>query len=614
MLSAHARFRRRSLAWIGWSLPLLGLLVIVFIWAFVLHSLDTERQRVIADAFAKARGINRAFEEYTERALSQVDQITAFVAYNVEHFGHEADLAGLLRQGLARQPGLIALYLVDTQGTVVGATTPQARGLYVGDREHFRVLVDGHHPGLFISKPVIGRFSHDWTIQLSRRLQTQDGAFAGAVIVSADPSYFMRFYDGQPLGRLGVISFVGLDWTVRARRSGDDIWYGEAASTSFLTHELARSKEGTFAATSRRDGVPRLLAYKQLADRPFVVFTGLAEAEVLAEHEARRRTELGIASAASMLLLGVFGALTRLVQWLRRSEVRRHIADRRLRDVTDNLPALVAYIDSEQRFQFCNATYRDWLGIEPSALIGRCVRDVISPQMYEARCGAIERALAGERVEFEVETPLKGALHALHNVYIPDRAADGRVRGLYALSADVSALKAVERQLSALARIDALTGLPNRHALNERLPEALARAERSGDLLALMFIDVDRFKAINDRLGHGVGDLVLQEFAERLRGSVRATDTVARLAGDEFVVVLEGLGTDVEPTAVAQKICAQMVRPFEVGGHVLDVTTSIGVAFHRHGRLDPSELLARADAALYAAKTSGRNTFQMSGT
>jgi diguanylate cyclase (GGDEF)-like protein len=127
-----------------------------------------------------------------------------------------------------------------------------------------------------------------------------------------------------------------------------------------------------------------------------------------------------------------------------------------------------------------------------------------------------------------------------------------------------------------------------------------------------MFLDVDRFKDINDRLGHGMGDRVLKEFADRLRSSVRTTDTVARLAGDEFVIVLEGLGTDVEPTAVAQKIVAQMNRPFEVDGHVLLVTTSIGVAFHRHGNLDPAALLARADGALYAAKTAGRNTFQLS--
>ena len=611
MLTAQARFRRRSLAWIGWCLPAIGVLVIAFMWAFVLHGLEAERARVVADAYAKARSLNRAFEEYTERALSQLDQISNFVAYGVEQRGRDVDLPGLLRRGLVTQPGLVALYVADADGNVI-ASTGQGLGLNVADREHFKVHVDGKTPGLYISKPLVSRVSQAWTIQLSRRLQTPQGAFAGVVVVLTDPSYFTRFYDEQQLGRQGVISFVGLDWTVRARRSGDRLWFGETAGNNFLIHELARASEGTYSATSRLDDVPRLLAYKQLADRPFVVFTGLAESEVLAAHEARRRDELSVAGVASAVLLAIFGALSALVQRLRRSERQRHIADRRLREVTDNLPALVAYIDTAQCFQFCNATFQSWLGLDPAAQVGRHMVEVLGPAMYEARRAAVERALAGERVEFDVETPVRGEIRCLHNVYIPDPARDGSIRGLYALSSDVSAQKAVERQLAALARVDALTGLPNRHALNERLHEALARAERSGDLLALMFLDVDRFKDINDRFGHGTGDRVLKEFGERLRGSVRATDTVARLAGDEFVIVLEGLGTDVEPTAVAQKIVAQMNRPFEVDGRVLHVTTSIGVAFHRHGNLDPAALLARADGALYAAKTAGRNTFQLS--
>jgi len=611
MLSAQSRFRRRSLTSMVWLLPAWGLLLVGFMWALVLQNLAAERERVVADAFAKARGLNRAFEEYTERAFGQVEQVTAFVGYSVEHFGHQVDLGSLLRQGLARQPGLIAIYLIDPQGRVV-ASTAGGTGIDLSDREHFQVHVEGREPGLFISKPLFSRVNDSWTIQLSRRLHAPDGSFAGVVAVSADPGFFTRFYDPQQHGRQGVITLLGLDGTVRARRSGDRLWYGEKAGVS-VSRELRRAPEGTYRAASSLDAVMRLIAYHQLPDRPFVVVTGLAEDEVLAEHLARRRTQLGIAALASVVVLLAFGALSLLVLRLRRSEIRRHIADRRLRDVTDNLPALIAYIDTAERFQFCNATYRDWLGMEPATLVGRPVAEAIGAALYAPRRKAVLRALAGERVEFDVETPIHGRTRVLHNAYIPDRAADGRIRGLYALCADVTELKAVERQLSALARSDPLTGLPNRHALNECLAAALARAERSGDLLALMFLDVDHFKRINDRLGHAGGDQVLKEFAGRLRACVRATDTVARLGGDEFVIVLEGLGSDAEPAAVAQKIVAQMHRPFAFDhGEALEVTTSIGIALHRHGRLDADELLGRADAALYGAKTAGRNTFQLS--
>ena len=195
--------------------------------------------------------------------------------------------------------------------------------------------------------------------------------------------------------------------------------------------------------------------------------------------------------------------------------------------------------------------------------------------------------------------------------YIPDIAGDGTVRGVYALSTDVSAMKAVERDLLALARFDTLTGLANRHQFNEKLPQAMARAQRSGEALALLFLDVDHFKTVNDRYGHAMGDGVLREFAARLLQSVRTTDTVARLAGDEFVVILEGVHGDEEPQAVARKILVRIAGTFRVEGRDLAVSTSIGIALYHGEPIGTAELLAKADEALYAAKHAGRNTFHL---
>jgi diguanylate cyclase (GGDEF)-like protein len=176
-------------------------------------------------------------------------------------------------------------------------------------------------------------------------------------------------------------------------------------------------------------------------------------------------------------------------------------------------------------------------------------------------------------------------------------------------------LQAAQRALAAQALGDTLTGLPNRRAFDEALPQALARCRRSRRVLALLFLDIDQFKRINDSHGHAVGDQVLVAFAARLRASVRETDTVARLAGDEFVVLLEGLHLGEEAQAVAQNILAAIDRPFELatatGPLRLDVSTSIGIACEATGRSAPGQLLARADTALYAAKHSGRNTWRV---
>lgn len=165
-------------------------------------------------------------------------------------------------------------------------------------------------------------------------------------------------------------------------------------------------------------------------------------------------------------------------------------------------------------------------------------------------------------------------------------------------------------ELQALARVDTLTRLPNRYSFNEKLPQALARARRQGNIVALMFLDVDHFKAINDNFGHAVGDAVLVEFAQRLSSSVRITDTVARLAGDEFVIVLEGLRGEDEAQLVAHKIVAGLQRPFDLSGRAIQVSSSIGIAVHSEGVIEPAQLLARADSALYQAKAAGRNTFR----
>ncbi|HEX4508602.1 MAG TPA: diguanylate cyclase [Burkholderiaceae bacterium] len=301
--------------------------------------------------------------------------------------------------------------------------------------------------------------------------------------------------------------------------------------------------------------------------------------------------------------------------------LRRDRSEQRLRDITDNLPVLITYLDSEERYAFVNRTGREWLGLR-GEVVGHKVGDCLAAPEYAARQANIGRALRGETVHFEtvhVELDANGDAQerSLQYVYLPDRRPDGTVDGLYGLATDISAMKKIERRLSLLVRSDALTGLANRYQFNEQMPQALARARRASTGIALMYLDIDRFKAINDTLGHAAGDAVLQEFAQRLSQSVRVTDSVVRLGGDEFAVILEGLHNDEEPQFVARKIIANVTRPLEIAGRSMPLSTSIGVAFCRHvgdvetGEAHAQRLLLQADEALYAAKNGGRNTFRL---
>ncbi len=298
---------------------------------------------------------------------------------------------------------------------------------------------------------------------------------------------------------------------------------------------------------------------------------------------------------------------------LKEAELRQAESELRLRAITDSMPALITYIDREEKITFANATSREWLGLDPTQVLGRHMQDISGREVYLSRKPMIERALAGEKVEFEARTQRKGFERITQVIYVPDVRSDGLTHGIFSLALDITALKVVEHKLIELARLDTLTSLPNRLAFNEYLPDAVLRGRFTGNSLALMFLDIDHFKAINDTLGHAVGDAVLVEYARRLQGSVRGTDMVARLAGDEFVLVLENLGGQEAVAIVAAKITDRIgKRPFEVDGRQIEVTTSIGIAFHRaaDSLVTAEELLARADAALYNAKAAGRNRFE----
>lgn len=294
----------------------------------------------------------------------------------------------------------------------------------------------------------------------------------------------------------------------------------------------------------------------------------------------------------------------------KQAEMRSASSERRLRGLTDNVPALLTELDLEERVVFCNGRYLTWLGIEPASMMNRHIREIIGEANYEVRKPLLARAFAGEVLSFEQTAELLIGERTLQTTYLPQRNADGAVVGLYVVAHDVTDLKQKQRQLDTLAREDALTGLPNRRSFEEHVREAMARSRRSGKPVCLLFLDIDYFKSINDSLGHAAGDAVLREFGRRLKESVRETDMAARYAGDEFVILLENAGGASEAGTVAQKVLAAMRPAFHLSSRTLQATASIGVAISE-GDEDFSSLFMRADAALYAAKKEGKNRFMM---
>jgi diguanylate cyclase (GGDEF)-like protein/PAS domain S-box-containing protein len=295
---------------------------------------------------------------------------------------------------------------------------------------------------------------------------------------------------------------------------------------------------------------------------------------------------------------------------LKASRDQLELNERRLRAITDNVPVLISHLDSERRYVFANVVHQSWLGKAPELMLGRTMEEAFGAEYLAPQAEALEQALRGQASQCEHEIVRKKHTRIVHTTFLP-QLRDGVVVGVYALTTDATTSRLHERSLHALAHTDTLTGLPNRRHFESALLDATNRAPRPGRGTALLYLDIDHFKQINDRHGHAVGDAVLVEFSRRVSASVRGSDLVSRLAGDEFTVLLHDVGGEADLELVARKILASMRAPFALDNCTLHVGTSIGAALAG----DDSEALAQltdaADRALYAAKEAGRNTFAM---
>ena len=281
----------------------------------------------------------------------------------------------------------------------------------------------------------------------------------------------------------------------------------------------------------------------------------------------------------------------------------------------DHLDAMVAYWDVNEVCVFANNAYRDWFGKNKAEVIGHTLRELLGP-LYPLNVPYIKGALEGREQLFERDIPTPGgAVRQSLATYTP-HLIDGKVVGFFVHVADVSLLKDLERQLKVakekaeeLATHDFLTGLPNRVLLFDRISQALAMAKRKQQMVALLSLDIDDFKKVNDTHGHGVGDQLLIEFAARMRSSLRESDTLTRLGGDEFLLLAPEIDSDSQAEAIASHILKRISDPFEVGALTLTTSLSVGIALYPQDGTSAESLIASSDRALYGAKALGKNCF-----
>ena len=294
----------------------------------------------------------------------------------------------------------------------------------------------------------------------------------------------------------------------------------------------------------------------------------------------------------------------------------RRSAERQMREqlhftaqLLDTIPNPVFYKDAHGRYLGGNAAFERYIGIARAQLLGKSVFDIAPPELA-ARYHAADQALFDQPGTQSYETSVATADKGRRDVMFYKATfnnTDGTLGGLVGVMLDITERKQAEAQAWQHANFDTLTGLPNRRLLHDRLQQELAHAQRDGSTLALLFIDLDRFREVNDSLGHANGDALLQQAAQRIQQCVRNSDTVARQGGDEFIVVLPQLPRAAAAASVAQALLTTLAEPFRLGDESVHLAASIGVALYPDDATALQALLNSADQAMYDAKMLGGN-------
>jgi len=295
----------------------------------------------------------------------------------------------------------------------------------------------------------------------------------------------------------------------------------------------------------------------------------------------------------------------------KQNEAALRNSENRYRTIVETAQEGIWQIDADSNTTFVNQKMAEMLGYTVEEMQDRSLFDFMDEEGRGITARNVERRRQGiaEQHEFKFLRKTGDAVWALLSTS-PQFDSAGAYAGAFAMVTDISDRKQSQEQLQHMAQHDALTGLPNRTLLLDRLNQAIARARWNKRIVALLFVDLDRFKTINDTLGHEAGDLLLQQLSNRFQQHVREGDTVARFGGDEFVILLADVANEGDIRGITKKVLEALVPAFEIAERVLYITASIGVSLYPNDGDDATALLKNADIAMYRAKELGKNTYQ----
>ena len=575
-------------------------------------------------------GLSVLIAEQTARAMQAVDLQVREIRDRAVHLGVADEAAFRAAMGseeihrdlIARTlnlPQVSGLTVIDASGRLVNFNRSwPIPNMDLSDRDHLHYFLT--HPdddGVYISLPVRTRADARWTVFLARQVRGGDGKLAGLVLGAVDLQYFADLYASIGLQEGGLITLLRRDGVAMAEYPERPGIIGSSLPTKSAWYQLSKNDSAHYRFTAPfGGGAPLFVALKHVRGYGLVVNVAISEPFVFAEW---RRLALFLVLGSGPGLAVMLGLLRALVTQFRRIEMAEAQARQRNRELEETRHTLdimlqtmeegLLMVTADGTLAVCNRRAQEILGIADAAmgrrpriatLIARCTgggRGETPRQELSLLAAQSEATDTPRRCE---RSQPDGSVVEVRTVPL---ASGGFVRTF----TDITERRRAEDQIRRAALYDDLTGLPNRFLLAERIAAGLTDTARSAARWAVLFLDLDRFKIVNDTRGHETGDHLLREVAARLIALVRDTDTVARIGGDEFVVVLNDVAGRDAVTALAWRMVQEIGRPFVIEGHEIGIGLSAGVAIFPDDGRDAETLMRNADLALYRAKNGGRS-------
>ncbi len=609
--------RRRGSVVVG-----LGLAALATYVGLGLFSLKQSYDREMEFARQTQVNIARALEDHARGVIDKIDTVlvTTRLRLNEPLPGESLETAkvnAVLAGYLALIGEAQSLRVADAGGRFIYDASGQIPSVTIGDRDYFLRNKEEAKAGLVVSQAIFARITNNWVITLSRRLLGGDGGFAGLVQAAVRAEYFEAFYASLKFGSARTVTLIDDQLRMVARYPAVPELLGQPIASSRLREIVERGeKEAIYTSHSGVDGVERMYVVRRVGDYPLYILTGHATEEILGNW---RQQVMWSTASAALLAIVLAGWI---FVWLRTYAEARRLASgmteayettvRRNRALLDSLPDPAWLTDPEQRLIAVNEAFSRVCGQPPESLLGRGV-DAVWPQpMANVLLALDTKALDTQQQQrLEGGYPMPNGRPGFYEcISTPVLDEHHQLAGVAGVARDITQIREDQQRIQHLAEHDQLTDLPNRLQLSNRMAQALSRAVHDRVQIAVLFLDLDHFKDINDTLGHEVGDRLLQQVAQRLRTSLDVRDTISRQGGDEFAVLLQNFGSVSRVAFIAERLIVALAQPFQVDGHELVIAVSIGVCVYPEDGNDIGTLLRNADTAMYQAKAVGGNTYR----